>query len=135
MKKLLEKKAALEKEMDAIIRTADQRSSEGRSKMIAQSRLLHGKIHEIEKMLDRQRAKLGRLLHEVLDEVRSLAEAGSQQQLLALLDSVGDLPHQMFDSQGFEWDALRQALQNYQQRHHPTKHDYVRLLDEIRSSA
>ena len=133
MQEILKKLAEVENGLDELIRTADHTSDEGRSKMIKQSQTFYSQRRKIKETIDKQQAKLGGLLGEVLLEVRSLAKTGSQEQILALLHAVGDLPRQMFDDQGFEWNTLRQGFQDYQQCY-STPHDYVGDLDEIRSS-
>ena len=131
MKQLLKEKAALEKRMTQIIRATNHKSSESFSEMIRKSRPLHSRVIEIEATLNRQRAGLGDFLHKMLREGRALAKAGSNQQAVALLDAVGDLPHAMFDDHGFLWDAVRKRFQNYRRRY-PGRKDYAQLLDDIR---
>ena len=133
MKELLQKKAGLEKRLDDLIRTTDHSSAEDRSRMIEKSGPLLRRMREIEDLLGKQRARLGGLIGEVFAELDSLAKTGSPQQIRALLRAVGDLPGQMFDQKGFEWKHLRKRFRSYQRRYQ-ARRDYVRMLDEIRSS-
>lgn len=130
MKHLLQRKAELEKEVDELIRTTDHDSPQDRSRMIENSQPLMAGLREIEITLSKQRADLGRLIQDVLAEASCLAKAGSNEQLRALLEAVGDLPREMFDQDGFKWDVLRQRFSRYQQDHTST-HDYVRTIEEI----
>lgn len=98
--------------------------------MIEQSQPLLGGMKKIEDTLAKQRAQLGRMIQDVLEEVHYLAETGSHLQISALLEAVGDLPRNMFEREGFEWDALRRRFGSYQ-KDYRSRHDYVRTIDEI----
>jgi hypothetical protein len=122
--------ADLEKQLDDVIRTTDHSSPEDRSRMIEQSQPILAGMRKIQDALVKERAQLSRLIQDALIEMGSLAESGSDEQILALLSAIGDLPTRMVDEVGFEWDQVRQRFSTYQQRYEP-KRNYVKALQDI----
>jgi len=78
----------------------------------------------------RQQARLGRLLHEALLEMRQHGWGGRSEQATALADACHNLPLMMF-SPRFDWAYARAEFEAYQARFPRRGMDYLQVLYAI----
>jgi hypothetical protein len=83
---------------------------------------------------EQQRERLCDMIACAFGEVRMLGWAGRSKQAAALADAFHNLPRDMNRCGLWQWEELREVLQQYQQKYKASR-DYVAMLDEIRSMA
>lgn len=81
------------------------------------------------KLSEKQKERLGSLIHCVLVDLRGILERGKYDQAASLVQLVHSLPTVMF-SEGFSWAWLREGISKYERRWPGRYTEMVRWAEE-----